>query len=119
MLRILNTVAAVGSMASAVAILVDPALLLPAGSAGPASAALYAARALPLGAALLYALFGRARTGLLPLLLLAGLAQMGDVVIGLSQHITGMAVGGAVCAAVHLISAWTLYGKAPRVAKAV
>ncbi|HZE40267.1 MAG TPA: hypothetical protein VE172_15795 [Stackebrandtia sp.] len=43
--------------------------------------------------------------GLLPVLLVAGLSQVGDVVIGVSQGIPGMAAGGLLCAVVHLGSA--------------
>ncbi|KAB8191495.1 hypothetical protein FH608_030010 [Nonomuraea phyllanthi] len=103
-----NAVLAVGSMTSAVIGLVKPGLILP-GSEVSAGVELYAARALPLGAGLLYALTSRARPGLLvPMLTMAGVVQLADALIGLGQGIPGMMAGGTVCAIGHLASAWIL-----------
>jgi hypothetical protein len=107
-----NGLAAVGAMAFSVAALVDPALALPTGSEVTTGvdfyAQLYAARALPLGAAVLFALLSGSKRGLVPLLVVAGLVQAGDCVIGLAQHLPGPVVGGSVLAAIHLGSAWYL-----------
>ncbi|MCX4847569.1 hypothetical protein [Streptomyces sp. NBC_00893] len=86
-----------------------------------------AARAVPLAAVLLHVLREDARHGntrhedtrhgnarhedhraLLPVLTVAGAAQLGDAAIGVGQGIAGMAVGGSVGAVVHLASAWWL-----------
>lgn len=107
-LVIANAVGAAVSMAAAVVGLVSPELALP-GSTGPTGplvdvyAQAYAARALPLGAVLLYHLqAGRSSRSLTPLLLVAGMAQVADAAIGLSSANPGMAVGGTLLAALHL-----------------
>ncbi|MFC5826649.1 hypothetical protein [Nonomuraea insulae] len=109
LLTVVNGALVVGSMASAVIGLVKPSLLLPGGEVS-VGLELYAARALPLGAAVLYALSGRAKPELLlPMLTVAGIVQAVDVVIGLRQGVPGMVVGGSVSAVVHLASAWILH----------
>lgn len=109
---VVNAVLAAGSMASAVIGLVKPGLILPGGevSAGvELYAQAYAARALALGIGLLYALTSRSRPGLLvPMLVVAGVVQVADALIGLGQGIPGMMAGGTVCAIGHLASAWIL-----------
>lgn len=108
-LTVVNGALAVGSMAAAVIGLVKPDLILPGGEAS-VGVELYAARALPLGAAVLYALSGRAKPGLLlPMLTVAGIVQAVDVVIGLEQGVPGMVAGGTVSAIGHLASAWVLH----------
>jgi hypothetical protein len=111
-LAIANGLAAVGSMAASVVGLIDPATMLPAGSEVSAGvdfyAQAYAARALPLGAALLFALASRSNWGLRPLLVVAGLVQAGDSIIGVTQHNPGMAISAGTLAAIHLVSAWWL-----------
>ncbi|MEU1727911.1 hypothetical protein [Nonomuraea sp. NPDC005692] len=111
-LIVLNCVAAAGAMVSGVLALADPGIILPAGAdvSGGVSlyAQAYAARALPLGAALLWSMTAKGRPALVPLLVASGAVQAADVAIGLAQGLPGMAVGGAIGAAVHLLSAWTL-----------
>jgi hypothetical protein len=109
---IVNGLAALVAMASSAAALANPALGLPAGSDVTPGvdfyAQAYAARALPLGAAVLLALASKSKRGLAPLLVVAGLVQVGDCVIGLAQHNAGPVIGGSALAAIHLASAWQL-----------
>ncbi|WP_168712637.1 hypothetical protein [Streptomyces sp. A0958] len=88
-----------------------PTLLLPPGTEATDGlrtyAELYAARALPLAAALAHVLRTEHRA-LAPVLAVAGAAQLGDAYIGVERGITGMAAGGTLAAAVHLASAWWL-----------
>ncbi|MFB7614495.1 hypothetical protein [Kitasatospora sp. NPDC056181] len=107
-LVIANAAGAALSMASSVIGLVSPELALP-GSAGPAGplaelyAQGYAARALPLGAAVLHQLLiSRTGRGLGPLLLVSGVVQVADAAIGVSVHNPGMAAGGTLLALLHL-----------------
>ncbi|MFI9589730.1 hypothetical protein [Nonomuraea sp. NPDC052265] len=112
----LNVVAAAGAMVSGVLALVDPAIILPAGAEVSGGVSLYAqayaARALPLGAALLWAMTAKGRPALVPLLVTSGVVQVADVAIGLAQGQPGMAVGGTTAAAIHLLSAWALTRRA-------
>ena len=109
---IANGLAAGVAMAFSAAALVDPAIELPAGSHVTAGvdfyAQMYAARAIPLGAAVLLALASRSKRGLVTLLAVAGLVQAGDCVIGLAQHNPGPVIGGGVLAVTHLVSVWYL-----------
>ncbi|WP_053645274.1 hypothetical protein [Streptomyces sp. XY431] len=96
------------SMAFSVVGLLSPGLFLPGGT-DPVTpltdlyAQAYAARALPLGAALLHQLLiSRTGRGLVPLLLVAGAVQVADAAIGASSHNPGMTAGGTVLAALHL-----------------
>ncbi|WP_406088077.1 hypothetical protein [Kitasatospora purpeofusca] len=105
---IANAVGAAVSMAFSTAGLFSPGLAL-SGGTDPVTpladlyAQLYAARALPLGAVLLYQLLiSRTGRGLILLLLVSGAVQVVDAVIGASAHNPGMAVGGTVLAALHL-----------------
>ncbi|WP_040698909.1 hypothetical protein [Nocardia vinacea] len=56
----------------------------------PPYAQAYAARAIPLGAALLFSLTNRRKRALLPLLAMSGVVQLGDVAIGAIHGIPGM-----------------------------
>ncbi|MFG2674382.1 hypothetical protein [Streptomyces sp. NPDC048445] len=107
----LNVAMAAGSAVAAVIAVARPTLLLPAGTEPTAGlqvyAQAYAVRALPLAAALVYALKGE-RRALVPVLAVAGAAQAGDAYIGVSRGVTGMAVGGTLAAATHLGTAWWL-----------
>ncbi|MEU1365550.1 hypothetical protein ABZ454_05375 [Streptomyces sp. NPDC005803] len=107
----LNAAVAAASAAAAVVGVLHPTLVLPAGIEPTAGlrmyAQAYAVRAVPLAAALVYLLRGE-RSALVPVLAVAGVAQLGDVYIGLDQGIAGMAVGGTLSAGVHLTSAWWL-----------
>ncbi|GGT09707.1 hypothetical protein ACFFV7_04880 [Nonomuraea spiralis] len=115
-LMVLNVVAAAGAMASSVVALVDPSVILPAGAEVSGGLSLYAqayaARALPLGAALLWAMTANGRPALVPLLVASGVVQVADIAIGLTQGVPGMAVGGTIAAAVHLSTAWALTRRA-------
>nr|BEK69422.1 hypothetical protein KPHV_66490 [Kitasatospora purpeofusca] len=107
-LVIANAAGAAVSMAFSVVGLLSPGLALSGGTdqvtpLADLYAQLYAARALPLGAVLLYQLLiGRTGRGLAPLLLVGGAVQVVDAAIGASSHSPGMAVGGTVLAALHL-----------------
>jgi hypothetical protein len=86
----------------AIAGLIAPAALLPAGDA-PSEAsfifAMYAAaRTLPLALAALVAIYKRSATALLVLGTLAGLVQLVDGFIGLYQHDHGKTIGPLVIA---------------------
>jgi hypothetical protein len=108
----LNGVGAVISAGFAVAGLVDPAAI----SAGPVTTLVwlytgaYAVRAVPLAAVLLFLLVRRGSTAaLVPVLVVAGLAQLGDAVIGVGLGQPGMLAGGTLLGAIHLLSAvWLL-----------
>ncbi|MFE7191472.1 hypothetical protein [Kitasatospora sp. NPDC057541] len=109
-LVVANTTGTLLSTAFCVAGLVDPGLALPHGSAVTDGVRLYAqayaARTLPLGAALVHQLLvSRTKRGLLPLLTVAGVVQIGDVAIGLTTRNPGMAVGAGALAVLHLASA--------------
>ncbi|WP_129840566.1 hypothetical protein [Streptomyces sp. RFCAC02] len=117
-LALLNGVAAVGSLGFALAAPADPGLVLPLGDGGATGtdlyARVYAARAVPLGAAVLYAATRRTAWHPAPLLVVAGLAQAGDALVGLGAGIPGMTVAGAAAVTVHLVSARAL-GRRPSV----
>ncbi|MFF1920562.1 hypothetical protein ACFVW8_08285 [Streptomyces sp. NPDC058221] len=107
----LNVAMAAGSAVAAVIAVARPTLLLPAGTDPTAGlhvyAEAYAVRAVPLAAALVYLLKGE-RRALVPVLAVAGAAQLGDACIGAGRGVTGMAVGGTLAAATHLGTAWWL-----------
>ncbi len=108
----LNVIAAVISAAAAVLANVDPALLVP-GDATPLVdfyAQAYLVRALPISAVLIGLLATR-RPGLRPALLVAGLAQVGDIVIGALHGQPMMITGATLGAVIHLGSAWLLRRK--------
>jgi len=96
----------------AVVALLDPATIS-AGAVTPLvrlCAGAYAVRAIPLSVVLLVLLVRRGPTAVLvPLLLVAGLAQVGDAVIGVGLGEPGMLGGGSLLAAAHLVSAGWLY----------
>jgi hypothetical protein len=107
---VVNLVVVLASLAFAVIALVDPAFLLPSGA--PVStgvhyyAAFYAARAIPLGLALIVVLTrirpDSRNQGMLGILLLvAGVAQIGDAVIGAAWGTTSL-YGGIAAAVIHL-----------------
>ncbi|MFX0576586.1 hypothetical protein [Nocardia nepalensis] len=108
---IINAIGAGVAMAFSAAALVDPTLVITGTADSPGVdlyAQAYAARAIPLGAALLFSLTSRRKPGLLPLLTVSGAVQLGDVAIGASQGIPGMMVGGTVLALIHLATAGQL-----------
>jgi hypothetical protein len=106
-LVVVNTIPVLASLAFAVIALVAPALLLPGGDGVSDGvryyAAFYAARAIPLGLALLIVLFrihpDSRNQGLLGgLLLVSAVAQLGDAIIGGVWGTT--AIWGGIAAAV-------------------
>ncbi|MCU1641712.1 MAG: hypothetical protein JWN03_1987 [Nocardia sp.] len=110
-----NAAVALLSGASSVVGMLRPALAVPGG--GPATpgtmffAYAYGARAVPLSVILLMLLAIGARGELTPILVVAGLAQIGDAAIGASRRNWPMAATCVVLAAVHLHSAWWLAGQ--------
>jgi hypothetical protein len=120
-LVVVNVLGALASSGASVVGLVHPTFVL-AGSATSTLADIYtqayAARALPLGAALVFVLLSRRRPGLRALLLVSGLAQVADAAIGLRYGAPGMVVGSTLLAVVHLGSLGWLWRTAPRPATA-
>ncbi|MFI6953099.1 hypothetical protein ACIBJI_06435 [Nocardia sp. NPDC050408] len=108
---IVNAIGAGAAVAFSVAALVDPTLAISGSADSPGLdlyAQAYAARAIPLGAALLFSLASRSKRALLPLLTVSGAVQLGDVAIGATQGIPGMVVGGSALALIHLATAGQL-----------
>ncbi|WP_136709464.1 hypothetical protein [Agromyces sp. H66] len=116
-LVVANGLAALVASGFGVVGVLDPATVLPGINGGDAVAifaGLYAVRALPIGVAVVVLLWRRS-PGPVPMLLVAGAAQVGDSVIGIAYAVPGMMVGGAVLAAIHLVSAgWLLRHSAAR-----
>ncbi|MFD8688216.1 hypothetical protein [Streptomyces sp. NPDC059651] len=102
---------AVGSAVSALIGVLHPTFVLSADTEPNAGLQLYAqayaVRAVPLAVALVHLLRREHRT-LVPVLAVAGAAQLGDLYIGIDQGVTGMAVGATLAAATHLGTAWWL-----------
>ncbi len=69
-------------------------------------ARMYAARALPLGVVTLVLLAMSDWRSIVPILIVAGLAQAGDVIAGIPQRNRVMILGAGMAAVVHLASAW-------------
>ncbi|MDV3221493.1 hypothetical protein [Intrasporangium sp.] len=106
-LVVANGLAALVASGFGVVGVLDPTTVLPGihgGDAVAIFAGLYAVRALPLGVAVVVLLWRRS-PGLVPMLVVAGAAQVGDSVIGTAYAVPGMMVGGAVLAVIHLMSA--------------
>ncbi|MEU1547357.1 hypothetical protein [Nocardia sp. NPDC005745] len=106
-LAALNAAVAMVSVGFAVTGVVAPAAL--AGSDAVAStryyAAMYAARAVPLGCAVLIAAFLSISNGAWIVLLAgAGVCQVGDAVIGLWRRIPGQVAGSVLVGTIHLAS---------------
>jgi hypothetical protein len=102
----------------AIAGIVAPASILPAGDA-PTDAsfvfALYAAaRALPLAGFVLVAIYKRASSSLLVLGGLAGIAQFLDAGIGVIQHDPGKIGGPLVIAVLQMLALWGLSRSMPK-----
>lgn len=108
-LALLNTVVATATVGAALIALARPQLMLPAGAAGDGEsyyAAMYAARAVPLGlAAVAVVWIPGAHAATILVLAAAAAAQVGDVVIGLRHRSRGMAVGAAFAAVCHAAGA--------------
>jgi hypothetical protein len=110
-LIVLNVLSALISMVFGVLALVHPSAN--PGVSDPLSrdatfyAAMYGARSLVIGAAVCWLVFGERRR-LLPILALAGLVQVGDVIIGTVAGQPGMVAGALTGTIVHLGSCWLL-----------
>ncbi|MEU1203502.1 hypothetical protein ABZ446_45940 [Streptomyces sp. NPDC005813] len=117
-----NTVAVTVSAVSSVVGMAAPGLLLNGATPGDGAeiyAQAYAVRQLPLTAAFLTALSGRHRRHLVPVLLVSGLVQAGDALIGATSGIPGMAAGGTLAATLHFASAaWLSRHRQPTAALA-
>ncbi|MGD1222731.1 hypothetical protein AB9Q10_30395 [Streptomyces krungchingensis] len=117
-----NTAAVTVSAVSSVVGMAAPGLLLNGATPGDGAeiyAQVYAVRQLPLTAAFLTTLSDRHRRHLVPVLLVSGLAQAGDALIGATSGIPGMAAGGALAATLHLASAaWLSRRREPAAALA-
>jgi len=114
-----NAVAVTVSAVSCLVGMADPDVILRGGgTAGDGIelyAQAYAVRQLPLTAAVLAALTAKHRRHLVPVLLVSGIAQTGDALIGATSGIPGMAVGATVGAVLHLTSvAWLGRRREPR-----
>ncbi|MFJ9365582.1 hypothetical protein ACIRRA_14350 [Nocardia sp. NPDC101769] len=110
-----NAAVALVSGISSVVGMARPALAVPNGSQINAGTMVFAygygARAVPLSIVMLILLAVGARSGLAPILVVAGLAQIGDAVIGAGRRNWPMAVSCVGLAAVHLLSAWWVAGQ--------
>jgi hypothetical protein len=111
-LLVLNVASALISAVFGVLALVDPAANPGVSDALSREATLYAAlygvRAVPIAAAVCWLALADRHTGprrLIPVLALAGTAQVGDAVVGTVAHVPAMAVGALVAAVIHLGSA--------------
>jgi hypothetical protein len=107
-----NVLIAVITAAAAVLATASPALVVP-GEVAPLVdfyAQAYLVRAIPISAVLI-GLLATKRPGLRPVLLLAGLAQVGDVIVGTLHAQPVMVAGATLGAVVHLGSAWFLRRK--------
>jgi hypothetical protein len=109
-LLVANAAGALLSGGSALVGLARPRLALPAGepvTAGVRTLVLaYAARAVPLCLVTVVLLATGDRTAVAPLLLVGGLAQVGDAWIGWTRRIPGMIATTLALTALHLGSAW-------------
>lgn len=113
----LNLLVALGTAAFALAALINPALALTGGGVTDGVdfyAQAYAARAIPLGVAVAATLAPRWRRGLPAMLILAGVVQVGDVFIGITQANPGMITGAAIGTIVPLSTAWWLRARTAR-----
>ncbi|SRR6266536_97605 len=114
-----NVAGALAAAGASVVGLIRPAFVLAGSAATPLAeiyTQVYAARALPLGAALVVVLLSRRRAGLRMLLVVSGLAQVADAAIGVRYGAPGMVVGGTLLAAVHLGSVLRLSGRRAKIA---
>jgi hypothetical protein len=108
-LLVANGLASLFSAGSAVAGVLRPGLALTGGEPVTGGVRFYAGaygvRAVPLGLVTVLLLATGNHAALVPVLAVAGLAQVGDSVLGVRQRITGMAVGGGLFAVLHLATA--------------
>ena len=104
-LMIVNAVIALGTIGFALATAAKPALL--SRSTEPLAGEqlftrMYAARAIPIGLAAAIVPFVGTEPLTLIVLLIAAIAQLGDVVVGLAAKNWGMSGGAVIAAVVHL-----------------
>ncbi|GII28479.1 hypothetical protein [Planotetraspora mira] len=108
-IAVANGAVALLSGVSSVAGVIKPGLGLPKGA--PITAGVdfyvraYAVRALPLSVVALVMLASGSWAGLAAMLIVLGLAQVGDSVLGAMRRNLGMFLGPAVSALIHLLSA--------------
>ncbi|WP_306191030.1 MULTISPECIES: hypothetical protein [unclassified Streptomyces] len=111
-LVVANAIAALISAGSSIAGALRPGIALahtePVTAGTDMYARAYAARAVPLGLATAVVLLADARAAAWPMLVVAGLAQVGDSALGARQRNLGMTLGAGVFAVLHLASAWWL-----------
>lgn len=114
-IAIANAAVALISGVSSVVGMARPAMAVPDGAQINTGtlffAYAYGARAVPLSIVMLILLAVGARSGLAPILVVAGLAQIGDAVIGAGRRNWPMAATCVGLAAVHLLSAWWVAGQ--------
>ncbi|WP_040805953.1 hypothetical protein [Nocardia concava] len=105
-----NAAVALISGISSVVGMARPGLAVPGGGQIDAGTRFFAygygARAVPLSVVMLITLAVGTRSGLAPILVVAGLAQIGDAIIGAGRRNWPMAATCVGLAAVHLASAW-------------
>lgn len=111
-LAVANAIAALISAGAGIAGALRPGIVLahtePVTAGTDMYAQAYAARAVPLGLATAVVLLADARAAAWPMLVVAGLAQVGDSAIGARRRNLGMTLGAGMCAVLHLASAWWL-----------
>lgn len=119
----LNLVGAVGSSASVVAMAIVPEAFLPLGVPGAEAARFFAkyaiARSLPLGAALVAAIWRGSERSIAGALGVLGAVQLGDALIGVEYANPGQILAPLALGALHLGSALWLERAGDRPAAAV
>ncbi|MGC5246725.1 hypothetical protein ACPXB3_07340 [Gordonia sp. DT219] len=102
-----NVLAALASAGFAMVALTAPARL----TGGEVTASvryysqMFAARSLPIAAAVVVAMAVNPNTAaVIVILAVAGVSQVGDVVIGIATKTAGMVAGAGICALIHLVS---------------
>lgn len=111
-LATVNAVVTLVSGGFAAAAAVDPGVLLPEGQEATPAATFYArylaARSLPLAATTIVLVLRRSTNRLGAVLVLAGLVQAADALIGASYRNRAQMIAPAAASACHLASAWWL-----------
>jgi hypothetical protein len=109
-ITVINVLVATGY---AIAGLVSPASILPAGEAPTEAATIFAmyaaARTIPLAVVALVAIYRRSALALLVIGGLACLVQLVDAAVGLYQHDVGKTVGPLVIGVLQLYAVWNLH----------
>src|SRR5262249_31401507 len=110
--RAANALAALATLAFAIALLFDPTLGLPSEVTAGTGARIYAevssVRSIVLAGAVLYALTARPGRVLPVLLVVSGLIQVGDAILNAVHHNTPTIFGAAILAAIPLGTVWWL-----------